>query len=122
MGKNVSQETSQAGFNMGDCTRLCALIFALIFPPISVLLVRGCGCDFLLNIIKLASLAAHKWLGVAARQTRSTAKVLVCMTGLALSLDEDSVLSQWRTTGKDVEGDDSTSGLLNASAGTSCTT
>merc|ERR1712130_815070 len=36
---------------MGDCTRLCALIFALIFPPISVLLVRGCGCDFLLNII-----------------------------------------------------------------------
>merc|ERR1712210_37303 len=45
--QTVSQETSKSGFNMGDCTRLCALIF----PPISVLLVRGCGCDFLLNII-----------------------------------------------------------------------
>merc|ERR1712032_76192 len=49
--QNVSQETSEPDFKMGDCTRLCALIFALIFPPISVLLVRGCGCDFLLNII-----------------------------------------------------------------------
>merc|ERR1712107_73323 len=39
------------GFKMGDGTRLCALLFALIFPPISVLMVRGCGCDLILNII-----------------------------------------------------------------------
>jgi len=38
-------------FKMGDGTRLCALLFALIFPPISVLMVRGCGCDLILNII-----------------------------------------------------------------------
>jgi len=40
-----------SGSKMGDGTRLCALLFALIFPPISVLMVRGCGCDLILNII-----------------------------------------------------------------------
>merc|ERR1712080_258399 len=36
---------------MGDSTRLIAIITALFFPPISVLLVRGCGCDLLINIL-----------------------------------------------------------------------
>merc|ERR1711962_381943 len=49
--KAAGQGTSEPGFKMGDGTRLCALLFALIFPPISVLMVRGCGCDLILNII-----------------------------------------------------------------------
>merc|ERR1711890_179315 len=36
---------------MGDSTRLIAIITALFFPPISVLLMRGCGCDLLINIL-----------------------------------------------------------------------
>merc|ERR1712243_216527 len=36
---------------MGDSTRLIAIITALFFPPISVLLIRGCGCDLLINIL-----------------------------------------------------------------------
>ena len=32
-------------------TRLIALIFALFFPPISVLMMRGCGCDLVINVL-----------------------------------------------------------------------
>ena len=36
---------------MGDCCRLIALIFALFFPPLAVLLVSGCSCHLLLSIL-----------------------------------------------------------------------
>ena len=36
---------------MADCCKLIALIFALFFPPLSVLIMRGCSCDLLLNIV-----------------------------------------------------------------------
>merc|ERR1712243_305164 len=36
---------------MGDACRLIALVFALFFPPVSVFLVKGCGCDLLINLL-----------------------------------------------------------------------
>jgi uncharacterized membrane protein YqaE (UPF0057 family) len=36
---------------MADCCRLLSLLCALFFPPIAVLMERGCGCDLLINIL-----------------------------------------------------------------------
>ncbi|KAJ9085770.1 plasma membrane proteolipid Pmp3 [Entomophthora muscae] len=32
------------------CTDIFKFIFAIILPPLGVLLERGCGCDLLINI------------------------------------------------------------------------
>lgn len=33
-----------------DCVQCFALVFAILFPPIGVLIYDGCGCDLLINI------------------------------------------------------------------------
>lgn len=33
------------------CSDIFKFIFAVILPPIGVLLEKGCGCDFLINIL-----------------------------------------------------------------------
>merc|ERR1712198_158930 len=35
----------------GDCYRTLALVFALVFPPISVFMVNGLGLHLLINIV-----------------------------------------------------------------------
>ena len=42
---------SRMGAGSGDGCRLVALVFALLFPPVSVFLMRGCSCALLLNIL-----------------------------------------------------------------------
>ncbi|KAK0127557.1 hypothetical protein ONS96_007091 [Cadophora gregata f. sp. sojae] len=36
---------------MGVCSFIFLVIFAIILPPIAVLMLAGCGPDFLINII-----------------------------------------------------------------------
>lgn len=34
-----------------DSTHCCAVILAVLFPPLGVLLMEGCGCDLLINLL-----------------------------------------------------------------------
>ncbi|KAH9218535.1 hypothetical protein DL95DRAFT_360196 [Leptodontidium sp. 2 PMI_412] len=36
---------------MGVCFFIFLVLFAIIFPPVAVLMIAGCGPDFLINII-----------------------------------------------------------------------
>uniref|UniRef100_A0A0K0EHF9 Plasma membrane proteolipid 3 n=1 Tax=Strongyloides stercoralis TaxID=6248 RepID=A0A0K0EHF9_STRER len=36
---------------MGACNDFCMIIVCIIFPPIAVGLVDGCGCQLLINIL-----------------------------------------------------------------------
>ena len=36
---------------MGDGCRLIALLLAFFCPPVSVFLIKGCGCELLINIV-----------------------------------------------------------------------
>ncbi|KAJ3383752.1 plasma membrane proteolipid Pmp3 [Lobulomyces angularis] len=36
---------------MGGCTDICSIILAILLPPLGVLLDRGCGVDFCINIL-----------------------------------------------------------------------
>jgi len=33
------------------CSDICKIFFAIILPPVGVLLERGCGADFCINIL-----------------------------------------------------------------------
>jgi uncharacterized membrane protein YqaE (UPF0057 family) len=33
------------------CSDICKVVFAIILPPVGVLLERGCGVDFCINIL-----------------------------------------------------------------------
>lgn len=32
------------------CSGICKVIFAILLPPVAVLMERGCGADFIINI------------------------------------------------------------------------
>ncbi|CAL1704882.1 unnamed protein product [Somion occarium] len=38
-------------FTASDICKVCALVFAILLPPVGVFLERGCGADLLINIL-----------------------------------------------------------------------
>merc|ERR1719147_24544 len=66
------------------------------------------------STLKLASLGANNWLGVAVWYTRCQSKVLVCLASFAGTLHQNSALSLWSPQSQLVKGDDLPTGLDDA--------